>query len=224
MCPTFISHICSRNRIHIQTSSMHSNYSNLSFYRNTLIDSSIWWMYPIWVEKFETTCKIRLLQIWHDVQDSFTTNVARRARFSDKKLARRARFLLRFTQFELKRSRRRARFFYYKFGTTGKILLLQILLDGQDSLTKNWGDGQDFYYVLPNFSRKVWVEGQDSFTTNLARRARFFYDGYGSTGKILWEKLARQARFFYYIVPNLPCTLFVCEHFFWQDQTRPDMQ
>ena len=111
--------------IHIEIPSMHSNYSNLSFYRNTLIDSSIWWMYPIWVEKFETTCKIRLLQIWHDVQDSFTTNVARRARFSDKKLARRARFLLRFTQFELKSLRQRARFFYYKFSTTGKILLRQ---------------------------------------------------------------------------------------------------
>ena len=123
MCPTFISHICSLKSIDIEISSMHSNYSNLSFYRNTLIDSSIWWMCPIGVEKFETTGKMRLQQILHDGHDSFTTDIAWRARFSDKILARRARFLLRFTQSELKSFRHRARYFYNKFSTTRKIFL-----------------------------------------------------------------------------------------------------
>ena len=68
---------------------------------------------------------------WHDGQDSF-----------------------------LKGLKRRARFLYYQFDTTGKILLQQILGDGKDPLTelarwerffmKNLHDGQDLYDVLPN--------------------------------------------------------------------------
>ena len=149
MCPTFISHICSFKRIHIEIYSMHSNYFNLSFYRNTSIDSGIWWMYPIWVEKFETTGKIRSLQILHDGQDFFTTDIARRARFSD----------------------------------------------------KNWREGQEFYYVLPNLSWKVWDTEQDSFTTNLARRAKFFYDRFTRFGL---KRLTRRARFFYYKLAGVP--------------------
>ena len=193
MCPTFISHICSFKRIHIEIYSMHSNYFNLSFYRNTSIDSGIWWMYPIWVEKFETTGKIRSLQILHDGQDSFTTDIARRARFSDKKLARGARFLLRFTQFELKSLRHRARFFYYKFSTTGKILLRpfypirveKIDTKGKILLLQT----SRMYPALPGKKDVILKPFPIDFSfSNLAGRAGFFLEKFGGTGKIFFQK------------------------------------
>ena len=91
--------------------------------------------------------------------------------------------------------------------------------DRQDALTKIWHDGQDSW-------SKIWDDGQESFPTYLARRARFFYDKYSATGKILLQKLARRARFFYKknrttgkifycVVPNLPCTRFFIKN--WSD-------
>lgn len=76
-------------------------------------------------DKFGTTIKFILQNKWHDQKDSFTRNLARRARFFLKGLTN------------------RARFYYFKFGTRGK-MLLQKSTRG-NSLSKNWRDEQDSF-------------------------------------------------------------------------------
>ena len=108
-------------------------------------------------EKFETTGKLLLLQIWHDGEDSFTTNAIRRTRFFNKNWCDRQDYFL-----------KNFGFFFEKFETTGKILLMKIQHDGQDSFTtnmmrrarfinKNWREGQ--YQYKPRIFCRSWQSG-----------------------------------------------------------------
>ena len=112
-------------------------------------------------------------------------------------------------RFELKSLRRRPRFFYNKFSTTGKILLRpfypirveKIDAKGKILLLQT----SRVYPALPGKRDVILKPFPIDFSfSNLAGRARFFLEKFGGTGKIFFQKFGGTGKIFYQKIGERP--------------------